>query len=90
MGLYVVKIERSIVVVADNDTEALVIAESHEREECMNDPDLIYVEPASKGNVHSDWLGGIPYGGDGQTSVKELLKRVDRTAQETVATGTAR
>lgn len=80
--LYMVKIERTIMVLADSDDEAADVALEYESEEIINgDPQGIYVFEVNSGiyfkttlRIPKEWMDSIPYGGDDDKTVQEILK----------------
>jgi hypothetical protein len=74
MKLWAVTIERTIMVVADDETQAEQLANENEREESMNDPDFVSVRQVlSPARIPEAWQGSLPYGGDGRTNCLDLL-----------------
>lgn len=79
--LYIVEIERTIMVVADNDKEARAIALENENDEMdMSEPRGICVydvdtenNPKIKASIPKDWMNCIPYGGNDDKTVQEIL-----------------
>lgn len=75
MKLWAVTIERTIMVLADSDTEAEQLAQEKEREECLNDPDfLTAIEANDLMRVPPPWRDCIPYGGTDDLNCQQILE----------------
>lgn len=62
MALYKVSIERSIMVVAENEDEAQQVALLNETEECGNDAEFIDVSVIkSIDDIPEPWMDSLPY-----------------------------
>jgi hypothetical protein len=75
MTLYVVNLDRTICVMADTPDEAEEIALQWEREEIGNPPDWIHAHLASAAGefLPAQWFDSIPYGGDDDRTVRQIL-----------------
>jgi len=74
MKLWQVTIERSILVVAETESEAEQLGTDHESDERYNDPDYVSVhEVTDIKRVPKDWRDGIPYGESGDQTCKQFL-----------------
>lgn len=74
MKLWAVTIERTIMVMANDETQAEQLAHENEREETMNDPDFVSAtEVLSPARIPEAWQSSLPYGGDGRTNCLDLL-----------------
>ena len=74
-----VTLETTMVVVADDEDHAYQVAQKNAREaldEGSLDPDVnLLGEVTSTKHLHSGWDGNcLPYGGDGKTMLRDLLK----------------
>ena len=74
MPLYAVIIERTIVVEADSEEDALLAGMEHESEEAENEADHVQViDVTKKEDIPQGWWNSYPYDGDGEHTVLELL-----------------
>ena len=73
MKLYVVEIERTMLVLAENEQEAEETAESCEQEEMHNFSATFRVMTAERRNVPPQWLNAIPYGGSSDDTVRQIM-----------------
>jgi hypothetical protein len=72
--LYAVTIERTIMVVAENETAAEQLASEHEREETFSVADYVHALPVSTlSRVPKAWRECLPYGGDGKTNCQDFI-----------------
>lgn len=80
MPLYAVMIERTIVVEADCEEDALIAGMEHESDEAGNEPDHVSVmDVKRKEDVPQPWWTSYPYCGDGEHTVLELLAAESKT-----------
>ncbi len=81
MPLYAVYIERTIVVEADCEEDALLAGLEHECDEASNEPDHVYVTDVKrKEDVPEPWWKSYPYCGDGEHTVLDLLTSANGSA----------
>jgi len=73
MPIYRVQVESEIVVIADTTEEAMKIAENSIREIDRCEFDTGLPRKIDENNLPAGWDGDcIPYGGDGNTRLKDL------------------
>lgn len=78
LKLYAVEIERTLMVLAESEQEAEVIAERNEREEMMNGAEYVSASPATERNIPQEWYGSHPYtdSNDCDKTVRQLLDEI--------------
>ena len=78
--LWRVRIDRTIMVVADSFRDAYALAERHERDECSNEADFVDPERVrSRKAIPVEWETSIPYGGDGNSTCLQIWERSQAT-----------
>jgi len=77
--LYSVTVERTIIVVADDEETAEELAEEGERNEVNNCHDADHVsvvEVTSTSQIPNNWFTGMPYGGDDERTVRDWIEEL--------------
>lgn len=73
--LYAVTIERVIMVMAESEDDAESLAERHERDEIVNEPELVVTSLVDDiHDIPAPWLDSLPYGGDDDRKCEEIFK----------------
>lgn len=72
MKIFEVSVTKTLYVLAEDEDEAEVQATTHEREE---DGDVrVVCEITSMNQVEEEWKASLPYGGDGDLTIKQILE----------------
>jgi hypothetical protein len=79
MKLYEVKIERSIMVMAESETKAAELGWYHEKDELDNDGVLGAWQIENIQEVPPEWRDSIPYGGVDDKTCAQILEKNEKT-----------
>ena len=78
MKLWAVNIERTIMVMAESETDAEQLANESEREECINYPDFVSARECKYlGDVPKIWRDCIPYGSSDDRNCQQIIEKVE-------------
>jgi hypothetical protein len=77
LTLYVVRIERTIIVDSLSEEDALLDGQEAERREAENEPESIDVQPIMRlADIPNEWRGNCrPYGRDDDLTVEQALAK---------------
>ncbi len=79
MKLYKVKVETEIMVVADNEASAILVAKTNSADEVVNYGKCKATQVKQTNEIPDDWKSIIPYAPQGMMETKKCFELVDNT-----------